>query len=336
MKILVESKIKLQGYAIGYEILEGGKVVQKHTYPEPVKNLVVSAGKDAFCGSETYTALSEVTTYLARGSGSTPAAAGNTQLEAQIGNRTNSILPGDPYTGVKYTAATGLIQARKTYDSEVETSDQNINEIGIFKDKTGGPMFARIVLPSTVTVLTGQQLRLTYELQITVGPISETVTSPTITGWATTGVSRLEGKLPTTTSFVSGVEGTGPSNDFIGLWDNSGGTAFTDYTGKAYLNPGVRPTYYTSWGRSEYGDFEWFDSKTFNTFGGAYTQGTGAAPNNVRVSYPNPNSAPGTATYVISPYVAGTFYRDTVVTLQPNFPDGLDATNIKAIRCRGR
>ena len=345
MKILVESKIKLQGYAIGYEILEGGKVVQKHTYPEPVKNLVVSAGKDYFCNIGADNALNLSTAWMARGSGSTPAAAGNTQLESQIGNRTNTILSGDPYTGVKYTAATGLIQARKTYDSEVETSDQNINEIGIFANSTDAPMFARIVLPSTVTVTTGQQLRLTYELQITVGPIVSTSSSPSITGWTTAGQSRLEGTLPTTTSFGSGF-GTGPggtyesTNQFIATWDNSGNDPVNTfgqsyyYSGQSYLNPGVIPDK-QSYGTTYYGDFEAFDAKTFNTFGDTYTKGTGAAPNNFRVNYPQNNSTTGSATYVIDPYVAGTFYRDTVVTLQPNFPDGLDATAIKAIRCRG-
>ena len=337
MKILVESKLKLQGYAIGYEILEGGKVVHKHTYPEPVKNLVVSAGKDYFCGSGSYFVLNQATAWMARGSGSTPAAAGNTQLESQIGNRTNTILSGDPYTGVKYTAASGLIQARKTYDSEVETSDQNINEIGIFVSPIEGTMFARIVLPATVTVLTGQQLRLTYELQITVGPIVSTSSSPSITGWITAGQSRLEGTLPTTTTFGSGFS-TGyyeSTNQFIVTWDNSGSVPDEYYLrGQSYLNPGVIPGK-PGPGRYYYGDFEAFDTKTFNTFGDPYTTGSGDAPNNFRVSCPQINSTTGTATYEISPYVAGTFYRDTVVTLQPNFPGGLDATAIKAIRCRG-
>ena len=339
--ILSESKIKLQGYAIGYEILKNGVAVRKHTYPVPVKNLVVSAGKDAFCSLGYSCTLGYVTGYLARGSGSTQAAAGDTQLEAQIGNRTNSILSGDPYTGVKYTAATGLIQARKTYDSEVETSDQNINEIGIFQYESGAPMFARIVLPATVTVLTGQQLRLTYELQITIAPIAETVASPTITGWTTTGVSRLEGTLPTTTSFGSGLtyyNGIYSStNDFIPTWDSSGaiyGVYTNNMQGNWYLNPSTLPE--DSKGYSTSYTFEWLDSKTFNTFGDPYLVGTGVEPNNVQVNnYTGSNSAAGTATAVLQPYVAGTFYRDLTVTMGPNFPGGLDATNIKAIRCRG-
>lgn len=333
INITHESKIKLQGYAIGYEILEKGVVVRKHTYPVPVKNLVVSNGKDMFCSTELRSPLNYVTAYLGRGSGSTPAAAGNTQLEAQIGNRTNQILAGDPYTGVKYTAATGLIQARKTYDSEVESSDQNINEIGIFSQATGTSyLFARIVLPATVTVLTGQQLRLTYELQITISPIAETVSSPIITGWTTAGVSRLEGTFPNTTSYGNGL-GT---NQFLQLWNNSGTESGAPEPVELFLNPSTLPYGYY-YGRL-ITNFEWFDSKTFNTFGATYTTGTGAAPNNVRIDIDgdtHSNSAAGTATAVIQPYVAGTFYRDLVITAQPNFPDGLDATNIKAIRCRG-
>ena len=341
--ILSDSKVKLQGYAIGYEILERGVAVRKHTYPVPVKNLVTSSGKDGFCALSSYypNVLSYMTSYLARGSGSTPAAAGNTQLEAQIGNRTNSILSGDPYTGVKYTAATGLIQARKTYDSEVETSDQNINEIGIFPDPSGDtPIFARIVLPATVTVLAGQQLRLTYELQITIAPIAETIASPTITGWTTTGVSRLEGTLPTTTSFGSGFLQSYydyySTNQYIQTWDSSGANNFGASAGGLYLTPGLLPVG-LGYNRNA-AFFEWFDSKTFNTFDDEYTVGTGAAPNNVRIDIDgdtHASSAAGTATAVIQPYVAGTFYRDLVITAEPNFPDGLDATSIKAIRCRG-
>ena len=341
--ILSESKVKLQGYAIGYEVLEKGVVVRKHTYPVPVKNLVVSNGKNMFCNmgySTQVFALHYCTQYLARGSGSTPAAAGNTQLESQIGNRTNQILSGDPYTGVKYTAATGLIQARKTYDSEVETSDQNINEIGIFRDPTGvTSLFARIVLPATVTVLAGQQLRLTYELQITIGPIAETVSSPTITGWTTTGVSRLEGTLPTTTSFGSGFStptGGTLTNQFVPLWNNAGSVVNPyDLSGPIYLNPSTKPVLRGS-NSGQATEFEWFSAKTFNTFGDKYTiVSNPVAPNNVYIDYFSTNSTSGTATVVLQPYVAGTFYRDLTVTMEPNFPGGQDATSIKAIRCRG-
>lgn len=319
-----ESKLKLQGYVTGYEILQNGIVVKQHTYPVPVKNLVVNTGKDLYGSISGPYALDACTGYLGRGSGSTPAAAGNTQLEAQIGNRTNQYLSGDPYTGTKYTAASGLIQARRTYDSEVEIADRNINEIGLFQSASGGVMFARIVLPATVTVLTGQQLRLTYELQIVVSPIAATVDSPTITGWTTTGQKRLEGTFPTTANYGNGC-GT---NDFVWTWNNSG---LQDYRGGVANLASGKPYFNSSQSVLET-EFEWFSDKTFNTFGDTYVIGTGVGPNNVRI---DPNSGSGTATSTLESYVNGNYYRDITVVTQPTYPSGLDATSIKAIRCRG-
>lgn len=323
-----ESKMRFQGYAIGYEILQNGIIVKQHTYPIPVKNLVVNSGKDNYGirgyedAQATISPLGACTAYLARGSGSTAAAAGNTQLEAQIGNRTNQYLSGDPYTGVKYTAASGLIQARTTYDSEVEVADRNINEIGLFDSAVGGLMFARIVLPATVTVLTGQQLRLTYELQITLAPIVATVDSPTITGWTTAGQKRLEGLFPTTTSYGDGSN----TNDFLNLWRNDRTT--TAQTNQ-FLQSG-NPDQRNGPGINTY--FEWFAAKTFNTWGNAYVVGSGVAPNNVRIE---PNSGSGAATATLEPYVNGNYYRDVTVVAEPTYPSGLNATAIKAIRCRG-
>lgn len=324
-----EAKMRFQGYAIGYEILQNGIIVRQHTYPVPVKNLVVNSGKDNYgirgyaSGNSTKSPLGDCTAYLARGSGSTAAAAGNTQLEAQIGNRTNQYLSGDPYTGVKYTAATGLIQARTTYDSEVEVADRNINEIGLFDSASGGLMFARIVLPATVTVLTGQQLRLTYELQITVAPIAATVDSPTITGWTTAGQKRLEGLFPTTTSYGNGSN----TNSFLNLWTN---TRTTNVQINQFLQSG-KPSQGNAY-PTDNSYFEWFSAKTFNTWGDAYTVGSGVAPDNVRI---DPNSSTGTGTSTLATYVNGNFYRDVTVVVEPAYPSGLDATAIKAIRCRG-
>lgn len=318
--VIYDTKLALQGYAIGYQILEGGKVVHEHTYETPVKNLVVTAGKDFLCNSQQSNGLQVATKYLARGSDSTPAAAGNTTLGAQIGNRTNSYLSGNPFTGVKYTAATGLIQARRTYDSEVESGNQNINEIGLFGNAYGTDMFSRIVLPSTVTVLTGQQLRLTYELQITVGPITATVSSPTITGWTTTGEKRLEGTFPTTADYGSS------TNQFLSLWGTTG--ADVGITAGDFLCPAYPSTfnYSTGW------CFEWFTAKTFNTFGNVYYP-TGTVYISNGSNQPNSDSGSGTCT--LEAYTPGTFYRDLTVVAQPNYPSGLDAPAIKAIRCRG-
>ena len=160
----IEKKIRVQGYVIGYEILQGGLTVRKHTYEKPVKNMIVNSGKDGWCalfGSYPYTGgtIPNQTVYAARGSGSTPTAATMEELESQIGNRTNQYLTGDPNTGTRYNRETGTIYMRRTYDFEIETSNQNINEVGLFPKATTtvasdvGLMFSRVVLPATFNVI---------------------------------------------------------------------------------------------------------------------------------------------------------------------------------------
>ena len=205
----IEKKINVQGYVIGYEILQGGLTVCKHTYDKPVKNMIVNSGKDGWCarfGSTSGGAIPDQTVYAARGSGSTPTAATMEELESQIGNRTNQYLTGDPNTGTRYNRETGTIYMRRTYDFEIETSNQNINEVGLFPKATTtvasdvGLMFSRVVLPATVTVLAGQQLRLTYEIQVTIGPVVPTPAAPAITGWTTDGDAQLVGAFPETSA----------------------------------------------------------------------------------------------------------------------------------------
>ena len=117
----IEKKINVQGYVIGYEILQGGLTVCKHTYDKPVKNMIVNSGKDGWCARfgyypDTGGTIPDQTVYAARGSGSTPTAATMEELESQIGNRTKQYLTGDPNTGTRYNRETGTIYMRRTYD----------------------------------------------------------------------------------------------------------------------------------------------------------------------------------------------------------------------------
>lgn len=335
-KIFLDRRVKLQGYAVGYEILQAGEVVKKVIFDQPVKNLVVDSGKDFFCaphfgggayssGNTTGNPLTWATRYMARGSGSTPSAAGMTNLEAQIGNRTNNLLTGDPNTGVRYDKSTGIIYLRKTYDSEIETSNQNINEVGFFTDAVAGTMFSRIVLPSTVTVLIDQQLRLTYELQVTIGPISPTPCAPTITGWITDGDAQLEGYFPNT-SATFGSEG----NQFIGVWDTNGNSIYR-FSGSP--DPG-RGLLLLEPSRSYYGGERMnslsedttalvgpvfaFDSKTFSAFGTVFPQTSAGA--GVYVADQVGSNSPGSFGHTLAAYTPGTGYRDRTIVFETNWP----------------
>lgn len=356
-KRLFEHRIKMQGYAVGYEILQGGITVKKVDFDYPVSNMVVNSGKDFICAptvsitdSSNYgqagNPISAATRYMARGSGSTPTSAGMTTLESQIGSRTNEYLTGDPYTGVRYDKSTGIIYLRKTYDSETEVSNQNINEVGFFTEASEGVMFSRVVLPSTVTVLTGQQLRITYELQVTIGPITPTADAPVITDWTTDGDSQLEGFFPDTSATFGSV-----GNQFISVWDTNGNSitgyntgSSSDYAWSNLLEPALssqefssgsyRYTYSTSEATSvDQGlPVVMYNSKTFSTFG---TAATAVSPSDsifVALQAPWTNST-GTATGTLLGYTSGTGYRDLQITLEPNWPQA-EISPI-ALRVRG-
>lgn len=345
----IEHKLSLQGYATGYEILQAGKVVSKHAYEQPVKNLVVNTGKDYFFanavgfqpGVKYGAPLASATQYMGRGSGSTAAAAGNTGLEAEIGNRTVTYLAGDPYTGVRYNKETGTIYLRRTYDCEVESSNQNINEVGFFVSPTGGIMFSRIVLPATVTVLAGQQLRLTYELQVVIGPIASTSAAPTITGWTTTGDKKLQGHFPDTTTTFGSV-----ANQFIYAWGVDGLVLSND---TQYMSGLLEPS---GTGLSPSDVFQCASYGASTSYNGLYLIATGDnAFEAFGDQYLEPSVTPvgvagfrssssknstGTFTSNVDTYVTGNYYRDTIVVMSPNFPGGADLnSSVGGIVSRG-
>ena len=339
----IEKQIKLQGYVIGYEILQGGLTVRKHTYEKPVKNMIVNSGKDGWCARfggypSTGGTIPTQTVYAARGSGSTPTAATMEELESQIGNRTGQYLTGDPNTGTRYNRETGTIYMRRTYDFEVETSNQNINEVGLFPGATTtvasdvGLMFSRVVLPATVTVLAGQQLRLTYEIQVTIGPVVPTPAAPAITGWTTDGDAQLVGEFPAT-SAIYGSSG----NAFISVIGTNGGwlTANSSYSS---LEPGtVKITDTAPWSEAELTT----NNSTFSTGDGPYILPTAFWASSTLGAFGPfwniPSVAPGVSGHINSAsvgspgswnaklhaYTRGNFYRDREIVMQANCP-GVD------------
>lgn len=336
----IEKKIRVQGYVIGYEILQGGLTVCKHTYDKPVKNMIVNSGKDGWCaqfGSYPYTGgtIPQQTIYAARGSGSTPTAATMEELESQIGNRTNQYLTGDPNTGTRYNRETGTIYMRRTYDFEVETSNQNINEVGLFPAATtntatdSAMMFSRVVLPATVTVLADQQLRLTYEIQVTIGPISPTPAAPAITGWTTDGDAQLVGAFPATSAIYGSSQ-----NAFIAVIESSGGKVNLSNS-YSLLEPGAVDMYANPWSEAELttnnltfnGDpfilpTAFWASSTLEAFGSAWSlpSVSPGVSGHINCSYGGTNTSPGSWNAKLRAYTRGNFYRDREIVMQANCP----------------
>lgn len=100
--------------------------------------------------------------------------------------RTNTYLFGTGNCGT--TDSSGVRTLRRTYDFTVEVSNQNYTELGWSRDSgAGNNLFSRtLVSGGTVSVLIGQQLRVIYDIAITVGPIVSTAATWSIggtTGW---------------------------------------------------------------------------------------------------------------------------------------------------------
>ena len=347
--ISVGMNMALCGYLLGYQVLQDGVVVEDVKYHKPVKNLVVNTGKDfllktsnslssvntcVFSGMVSqprfgyYTAThSGVLAYCGRGSGSTATTATDTTLQTQIGNKTNTFLIGDPNTGTAFDREAGKVIMRATHDHEAESSDQNINEVAWFGIQNSvSIMFSRVVLPSTVTVLTGQQLRTVYQLEVTISPISSTPASPTITGWTTDGDVRFECNFPaTSTTLVSPAYNTFALFDALtttGASPASSSSATTDGGGlcgcsQSASNNGAVTMYGTA--------------QTFNTFGTVVANPTAGAT--VWQAFA-PSVSSGVATSTTANYVNGNFYRDCTYVFEGNWT-GNASINIYAIRIRG-
>jgi hypothetical protein len=127
------------------------------------KNLVVNAGLDHIAGrlvdtgtDATHTIPAEMS-HMAIGTGSTAAAAGDTQLGAQVARVTfDTVQVTEP--SVEYTA---------TFAPGVGTAI--LREAGIFNASSGGTMLCRTVFP-TVTKEAGDQIVISWVVTIAATP----------------------------------------------------------------------------------------------------------------------------------------------------------------------
>lgn len=73
---------------------------------------------------------------------------------------------------------------RRTYTFGATSGSENVNEVA-FSRTSNANYLSRIVLPSTVSLVAGQQLRLVYDVTWVFGPRPSGTTDITITGWGT-------------------------------------------------------------------------------------------------------------------------------------------------------
>lgn len=162
--------------------LSGGTFVFTDTFTDAGKTIKWDTGEEAQIVSVT-----NPTTVIVNNSAAVPAAdfvvyrTNQTGLSNQL-KRTSTYLTGSPYCGT--TLASNVLKMRRTYDFTAEVGTVNYTEIGLgWHTSTPTAIFSRILLAVPVPVDAGQQLRVTYELQITLLPSTTVSKTAIIGGW---------------------------------------------------------------------------------------------------------------------------------------------------------
>ena len=171
------------------QVLENGKVVEDRPWAE---NMILNQGLD-YALSGSYNQVASLFRYHCVGTGTTAVAATDTGLASES-KRTGTLLIGDGNVGRTTTGNTATF--RYTWDHSPEgTGGANYSEHGISPSETpGNNLFARsLISGGTVSVAEGQQLRVIYDVSVTVTPSVQTACTVGGTGWPVSGVTDCTG-----------------------------------------------------------------------------------------------------------------------------------------------
>ena len=114
-----------------------------------------------------------------------------TELASEV-KRSGSYLTGSPYCGT--TLASNILKHRRTFDFTTEAGPVSYTEIGLCWDSsTPAAVFSRILLAVPVPVTAGQQLRVTYELQLALLPSAPVPKTAAIGGWPVAPALTVDG-----------------------------------------------------------------------------------------------------------------------------------------------
>jgi hypothetical protein len=157
------------------------------------KNLILNQGLDKI-GTTSILTLFQC---CAAGTGNTATAVTQTGLVAEVA-RTSTILSGAGNTGTTTPNALTRVY-RRTFDFPALGTDRNISELG-FSDSSsvGANLFSRVLVavggtPTAVTVTATQQLRVIYELTLSVNAVDGNFNVNFGGTWGSvTGVSRVQ------------------------------------------------------------------------------------------------------------------------------------------------
>ena len=111
------------------------------------------------------------------------------------------------------TRSSNTLTHRRTYDFAAEGANVTINELGVSKVTGGGTLFSRIKLSAGIALTIGQQLRVIYELDMTITPNSVTAKTPSATGWPIAPATTVDGDELWQNLQLSAVNTSGTTDD---------------------------------------------------------------------------------------------------------------------------
>lgn len=146
----MEEQVKLTGY-IRFDLFDANGMLKQH---EEIKNVVVTVGKNYLALWLTQATQSDYfMRYLALGTGTNAAVAGDTALQTELSTRVAGTL----------TSSTNVWQNQGTFGAGVDTGA--ITEAGIFDLSSAGTMLARQVFP-VINKAAGDSLQVTWQITL--------------------------------------------------------------------------------------------------------------------------------------------------------------------------
>lgn len=171
------------------QIIEGGKVVRE--FPRE-KNLVLTQGFD-YLLSGSYANVPSVFRYHAVGDDGTAASAGQTGLVSEV-KRTGTLLTGSGNCGD--TLGASSISFRYTFTHTAEVGSVTYREHGLSPSASAGSnLSTRAVFSSPISLTAGQQLRVVYDITVTLSPAAPASATIGGTGWPVSPATTVTGDL---------------------------------------------------------------------------------------------------------------------------------------------
>ena len=171
------------------QVLENGRIVEDRPWAD---NMILNQGLDYAVGGS-FQDVRSLFRYHCVGTGTSAVSATDTGLGSES-KRTGTLLTGAGNVGRTVSGDTATF--RYTFDHAVEgVGGANYTEQGLSPySSTGSNLFARsLISGGTVTVAEGQQLRVVYDVSVTVSPATQTAMAVGGTGWPVSGVTDCTG-----------------------------------------------------------------------------------------------------------------------------------------------